>query len=155
MTPPPSHSVTNTARARRRLVASFSALACVASIGAARAQQTGEFAVQRFEAAPGSDNYLSVERLRMEGNWGWSAGLVFDYARDPFVLQSCASASDCSKPNASEGDVHVVKDMLTWSLLGSLSPTPWLQIGVRLPLEYNSGDGLNSQTGGPGVGGLS
>src|SRR5262245_10219078 len=64
--------------------------AVVARAGAASAQapKLEEFSVQRFEPAPGPDNFLGVETLRMEGGMRWSAGLFFNYARDPFVVHS-------------------------------------------------------------------
>src|SRR5690606_12989354 len=94
----------------------------------------GEFSVQRFEPAPGSKNYLSVETARMESAVGWSAGVMFDYANRPFVVRSCLSAEDCSAPNAVNAqDVAVVRDMFTWHLMGSVTPLPFLQIGLRLP----------------------
>ena len=51
--------------------------------------QDGQFSVQRFEPAPGTKNFLSVEGLRMDGHWGWSVGLAFDYAKNPFVVLAC------------------------------------------------------------------
>ena len=51
----------------------------------------GEFSVQRFEPAAGPSNYFSVERVRMKSQYGWSAGLWFNYAPDPFVVVSCTS----------------------------------------------------------------
>ncbi|MBI4701569.1 MAG: thrombospondin type 3 repeat-containing protein [Deltaproteobacteria bacterium] len=79
----------------------------------ARAQggsQQGEFSVQRFEPALGPRNYLAVAGGRTEGDWAWSTELLFAYARDPFVLRSCASGGDCSSSDgASSQDVHVVR----------------------------------------------
>ncbi|WP_437669719.1 OmpA family protein [Sorangium sp. So ce131] len=119
--------------------------------GAAHAQEAaveGEFSAQRFEPAPGSKNYLSVEGARMEGGFGITAGLVFDYAREPFVVTSCVSATDCSAPDAQgQRDVPVVSDMLTWSMLASISPTQWLQAGLRFPVAYVRGEGIGAATG--------
>jgi outer membrane protein OmpA-like peptidoglycan-associated protein len=112
---------------------------------------TQEFSVQRFEPAPGPNNFLGVETLRMEGDLHWSAGLFFNYSRDPFVAKSCISpSSTCNDPKAvQKPDTHVVRDMFTWDLLASLSPTPWLQLGLRVPISYVLGDGLDLTTGGP------
>ncbi|WP_437964090.1 OmpA family protein [Sorangium sp. So ce260] len=118
---------------------------------AARAQEAiheGEFSVQRFEPAPGSKNYLSVEGARMEASLGITAGLMFDYAREPFVVESCVSSTDCSGPDARDKrEVPVVSDMLTWNLLASITPTPWLQAGLRFPVAYVSGQGVDAATG--------
>ncbi|MEJ7728163.1 MAG: OmpA family protein [Polyangiaceae bacterium] len=110
----------------------------------------GEFSVQRFEPAPGTKNYLSIEGARMEGNWGWSAGLWFNYAREPFVLVSCASLTDCDDESASgRTDVAVVRDLFTWDLVGAVNPIPIVQIGLRVPLSYANGDGIDTTDGGP------
>ncbi|MEO7329144.1 MAG: OmpA family protein, partial [Minicystis sp.] len=112
------------------------------------AAQSGEFTVQRFEPAPGTNNFLSVEGVRMDGRWGFSAGVLFDYARNPFSVQSCATKTDCASPNATNAtDTHVVSDMFTWSLMAAVSPAKFLQVGVRLPLVYVSGEGINPETG--------
>jgi outer membrane protein OmpA-like peptidoglycan-associated protein len=111
---------------------------------------TQEFSVQRFEPAPGTNNFLGVETLRMEGDWRWSVGLFFNYARDPFVATSCVTTTTCGAPGATQlANDHVIQNMFTWDLLASASPTPWLQIGLRLPLTYVTGQGLDLTTGGP------
>jgi len=130
-------------------------LLCAASLSllprAAHAQdsgaQEGEFSVQRFEPAPGTNNFLTVERLRMDGAWGWSAGLAFDYARNPFVVKSCVSQTDCSAPGANSQDTVVIRDMFTWNLLAAVSPIKRLQIGLRVPMAYVSGDGIDITDG--------
>jgi hypothetical protein len=108
---------------------------------------SGEFSVQRFEPAPGSRNYLSVEGARMAAAVGWSAGVMFDYANKPFVVRSCVSSEDCSAPNAATEDVAVVSDMFTWNLMGSITPLPFLQIGLRVPLAYVKGSGFDPTLG--------
>ncbi|WP_080682373.1 OmpA family protein [Sorangium cellulosum] len=126
--------------------------------GAARAQEAvreGEFSVQRFEPAPGSRNYLSVEGARMEASLGITAGLMFDYAREPFVLESCVSTTDCSSPDARDHrELPVISDMLTWNLLASITPTSWLQAGLRFPVAYVSGQGVDAATGAAAAEGL-
>lgn len=112
------------------------------------AHPTGEFSVQSFAPAPGSKNFLSVEGVRMDGDWGWSTGLFFNYAKNPFVVLSCFSATNCSEKNAQNTrDTQVVSDMFTWDLLAAVSPVRRLQIGLRLPMSYVSGQGLDYTTG--------
>ena len=128
----------------------------LSTASAGRAQQDGEFSVQRFEPVAGPKNYLSVAGARMDGDLTWSAGLMFDYQREPFVVRSCVSETDCSDPNASSPeDVGVVQDMFTWNLMGSLTPVKWVQIGLRVPVSYVSGAGIDVETGGPARDGLS
>jgi hypothetical protein len=138
----------------RLLVACMLATATVCHLGDAAGQaKEGEFSVQRFEPAPGTRNYFSVEGARVDGQWSWSAGLSFNYAREPFVVVSCRDASNCDDPNATQvEDVSVVRDLFTWDLLGAINPLPMVQIGLRVPLSYASGDGLDVEQGGPGDG---
>jgi OOP family OmpA-OmpF porin len=108
----------------------------------------GEFSVQRFEPAMGPRNYFSVEGARTDGELGWSAGLFFDYANRPFVLRSCLSQTDCNDPNAiMQYDIDVVSHLITWNFMGTFTPVPWVQIGLRLPLAYSAGDDFNQETG--------
>ena len=123
-------------RARRALLLPlFLAAATAAGEGTAWCQ-TQEFSVQRFEPAPGPDNFLGVETLRMDGGWRWSAALFFNYARDPFVIQSCKTTTNCSDPAAVKlPDTHVVRDMYTTDLLASISPRPWWSCRGRARLS--------------------
>jgi OOP family OmpA-OmpF porin len=110
--------------------------------------QDGQFSVQRFEPAPGTKNFLSVEGLRMDGHWGWSVGLAFDYAKNPFVVVSCATETNCKDPNATQStNTTVIGDMFTWNVVAAVSPVPRLQIGVRVPLTYVNGEGIDASTG--------
>jgi OmpA-OmpF porin, OOP family len=122
---------------------------------AAASAKEGEFSVQRFEAAPGSKNYLTVEGARMDASWGFTAGLMFNYANKPFIVKSCRAQDSCSEPNATNAqDIAVIKDMFTADVLASLVPTPAVQIGLRVPVVYVSGDGINLDTGGAAPDGL-
>ncbi len=137
-------------RARRALLLPLLVGASLTVVEGVASAQTQEFSVQRFEPAAGADNFLGVETLRMDGQWHWSVGLFFNYSRDPFVVDTCTSPTTCSNPAATPTtETHVVRDMYTWDLLASLSPRPWVQIGLRVPLSYVLGDGLNLTTGGP------
>jgi OOP family OmpA-OmpF porin len=110
--------------------------------------QQGEFSVQRFEPAAGTKNFLSVEGLRMDGAFGFSVGVSFNYARDPFILLSCRSQDNCDEKNATQkNDIPVIQDLFTWDLLAALSPAKILQIGLRLPFNYASGGGIDVATG--------
>ena len=110
--------------------------------------QDGSFSTQKFEPAPGTKNFLSVEGLRMDGHWGWSVGLAFDYAKNPFVVVSCATKTNCKDPNATQAtNTTVIGDMFTWNLLAAVSPVPRLQVGLRVPLTYVNGEGIDATTG--------
>jgi outer membrane protein OmpA-like peptidoglycan-associated protein len=113
------------------------------------AAQVGEFSVQRFEPAPGSKNFLTVEGARMDASWGWTAGVMANYANKPFIVRSCRARDNCSEPNAQLQDTAVISDMFTADVLASLTPIPILQIGLRVPVTYVSGSGIDIATGGP------
>ena len=118
--------------------------------------QDGEFSVQRFEPAPGPDNFVTVEGARVQGKMAWSAGLFANYAYKPFSVRSCVSETNCDDKNALlSDDINVVKDLFTADILGSLTPFPALQIGLRVPLTFVNGDGIDTATGQPADGGLS
>jgi OmpA-OmpF porin, OOP family len=141
----------------RRFAAASLILGCLFSTevraqqGASAAVSDGEFSVQRFEPAIGPHNINSVAGGRTSGHFAWSAGLMFDYAKKPFVVKSCVTVSDCSSPNDNNpAGAAVVDDLMTWNMMASLTPTPRLQIGLRVPVVYVSGGGLNLATGGVG-----
>lgn len=131
----------------------FGAATCLASIAVpctASAQESGDFSVQRMESAPGPNNVLSTERVRMSQQFGWSASLLFNYAREPFVVVSCVTETDCSEANAQQvEDVPVVQNMFQWDVMGSFNPVDFLQIGLRVPLAYVNGSGIDASTGQP------
>ena len=114
-------------KAQRNLCFLTTAASVFLSLGKLAVAQTtskaGDFSVQRFEPAIGSSNYLSVESARMAGIWGWSVGLGFNYARDPFVVLSCRSQANCTDVSAiNRQNLSVVRDLATWDLLAALNP---------------------------------
>jgi len=137
-------------RVSRTLLVPFLVGTCLALVAGPAGGQTQEFSVQRFEPAPGPGNFLGVETLRMAGDWQWSAGLFMNYSQDPFVVNSCVTTTTCSSPSATKQITDdVVRNMFTADLLAAISPRPWVQVGLRLPLSYVSGEGLDLTTGGP------
>lgn len=124
--------------------------------GVASAQQEGEFSVQRFEPAPGPNNFVTVEGARVTGDMAWSVGLFGNYAHRPFVVRSCISETNCDEANKLlNDDIAVVRDLITADVLASLAPISRLQIGLRIPLSYVNGDGVDTVRGQPATGGLS
>ena len=95
-----------------------------------RQRKEGEFSVQRFEPAPGTKNYLSASKASAwTAAMGFSAGLMFNYSRNPFVVRSCKSRDGLQRAERRAGhdvstDTDVIKDMFTWDVLASLTPFP-------------------------------
>jgi hypothetical protein len=76
----------------------------------------------------------------------FSAALVFNYAKDPLILLSCASQNNCTDPNAAQQkDVEIVQNAWSFDLMGSLTPIPRLQLGLRLPITRVGGQGITEQ----------
>ncbi|MBL9023361.1 MAG: OmpA family protein [Myxococcales bacterium] len=118
--------------------------------GWAQEAQQGEFSAQRLEAAPGPNNIVSVERVRMSQPLGWSVGMLFNYTRDPFVVVSCIAETNCDEPNATNvEDVPIVQNMFWWDLMASFNPVDFVQLGLTIPLAYVTGSGINTDTGVP------
>ena len=138
------------------MLASLGAILLAASSASADDAKSGEFSVQKFAPAPGPRNFITVETVRSDGHKSWSAGLFVNYAANPLTLRSCKTQSDCASPNAvNTGDVHVVKTIVTGDVLASFTPIPKLQLGLRVPLSYTQGDGIDTDKGTAKKGGLS
>jgi hypothetical protein len=134
-----------------------SALTLLVAVGAfalprsAQAQTpgtAGEFSVERFDPAIGPRNYFSTRGVRTDGKMAWTAGLVADYGFKPFVVKSCTSTTDCSAPGASRTvETPVVENLITGNLMASLTPIPRLQLGLRVPVSWLNGQGLDGTKG--------
>jgi OmpA-OmpF porin, OOP family len=109
----------------------------------ALAQETGkEFSAQRFDAAIGPRNYITTRGARTDGEMAWSAGLTINYAYKPLKVDSCvADAPNCEGENAIT--LNVVENMVQGDLMGSLTPFPRLQLGLRMPVVYAKGTGID------------
>jgi hypothetical protein len=78
----------------------------------------------------------------------YSAGLLAHYGYRPFEVRSCKTQAgrSCSEPGVQRiEDVKVVENIITADLLGSLTPIPQVQIGLRLPITWLNGQGINDQ----------
>ena len=125
-------------------------LAALSIASAARAQDEeaatdGEFSVQRFHPAPGPRNFVNTSGARQDGNMAFSAGIMANYAYKPFVVVSCASEDDCEESSPDREDIPVVENLITADVLGSFTPIPALQIGLRVPISYSKGQGMSSE----------
>jgi len=139
---PPRRTLRSVGRAGRAGLVTLGVLTASAVVWAQDAKDK-EFSVQRFDPAPGPRNFFTTRGVRTEGKMAFSAGLFVNYAWEPFVVRSCISETDCNAANASGvGDVKVIENMITGDALGSLTPIPRLQIGLKVPVTWVSGDGL-------------
>jgi OOP family OmpA-OmpF porin len=100
----------------------------------------GSINVQRFNPAPGPRNFITTRGARTDGEHAFSVGLLGSFAKDPFVVGTQAA-----------GDTHVVQALVTGDLLVSYTPVPIFQLGLRLPITYAKGNGINPLDGSSGT----
>jgi OOP family OmpA-OmpF porin len=115
----------------------------LAFVSPALGQETGkEFSAQRFDAPTGPRNYLVTRGARTDGEMAWSAGLVVSYAFKPLTVESCvANAPNCEGTNAIT--LNVIENLVQGDIMGSLTPFPRLQIGLRVPAVFAKGQGID------------
>lgn len=142
-----SKSPTNCPGARAALVA-LTLVAASALSPSARAQTIvePEFTVQRFSPAAGPRNFIVTRGARTDGKMAWSAGLFANYAYKPLEVRTCVvNAENGTCESTSSGvvsnlrDVDVVENLITADLMGTLTPTPILQLGLRVPVTWLRG----------------
>jgi hypothetical protein len=141
----------------QRYVSAFLVAAATTVFGhAAHADAVdGDFAIQRFDPAPGPRNYFSTRGARTDGQMAFSAGLMINYAYKPFEVRSCVSETDCGAENARRAtDTKVIENLVTGDLMAALAIIPRIQLGLRVPITWVKGQGIN-ETGGSAAGGLS
>ncbi len=125
---------------------------------AAHAQSvSGDFAVQRFDPAPGAHNYFTTRGARTDGKMVYSLGLFANYSWRPFDVTSCtvtdptaiAAGKTCSDPDVAKGvrKTPVIENEVTGDLMGTLTPIPRLQLGLKVPVSWVKGQGIDRATG--------
>jgi OmpA-OmpF porin, OOP family len=125
-------------------------LAALTLLGGARGAWA-QVSADRFEPAPGPRNFLTVETARTAGDMAFSFGLLASYANEPFRLEHCLPGA-CSAAGAKVDHIDVVKNLVTANLLASFTPLPRLQIGLRVPVAYASGQGVDTDPATAGYG---
>lgn len=116
----------------------------------AQNQVEDEFSVQRFNPAPGPRNFITTRGVRSDGEMAFSAGLFANYAYKPFVIRTCVGAESCDDVQEDDiTEVPVVENLVTGDLVGSLTPIPRLQVGLRIPVTWVKGQGVPDETGEP------
>lgn len=147
----------NAARRTLPIASSALALAIVALAPTAHAQNiSGEFAVQRFDPAPGAHNFFTTRGARTDGKMVWSVGMFANYSYRPFEVGSCtdvrAGGTCADAPPSTLRTARVIENEITGDLLASLTPIPRLQLSLKVPVSWVKGQGvdqrgINSATG--------
>jgi outer membrane protein OmpA-like peptidoglycan-associated protein len=105
------------------------------------------FGVQRFLAAPGPDNFLTVDGARVGGHLQFSLGLMDVFQYKPLVIY------DYDGGELSEQRTAIIEYHDQLELSGSISLFEWVQIGLALPFTvYQKGEGFDPETAQTGGG---
>ncbi len=116
----------------------------VSSPAAAQTTPLGNVNANRFRPAPGPGNYLQTDGAQLSGHLSGSAGLMFDFAKEPLSL----FAVQCTGPGSTNCGAQAVSNelvssMATFHLYGALVLAERFQIGLVLPLVLVNGDGFS------------
>jgi OOP family OmpA-OmpF porin len=112
-----------------------------ASPSAAQSVPTDRFSVNRFVPAIGAGNYVQVDGGSVGAHLAPTVELLIDYGHRPFVLYGAdCGDGDTEDCELGDGDVNIVKYLLTGTIAGTLSVANRLQIGLSIPLVYTTGD---------------
>ncbi len=105
--------------------------------------------VQQFRPAPGPNNFLTVHGARVDGMPGFSVGGMINYAWRPFVIFSATCTPPESMTNCSPSSVRSVpvEHLGTLNALGSVTLFRRFQIGLDLPIQFQSGQNIIPSTG--------
>ncbi|MCA9583331.1 MAG: hypothetical protein KC416_16135, partial [Myxococcales bacterium] len=100
-----------------------------------------EFSVVRFTPAPGPGNYLSTDSTTVGGHLVPSAGLMVDYAHNPFVLYGAfCDAVDPTNCDVTAVDTRLVRYTLTGHIFATLGLFDRVQVGLMVPVAYLESD---------------
>jgi outer membrane protein OmpA-like peptidoglycan-associated protein len=131
---------TRKAQASRGAAVGAGALLGLLGVTSAPAAQAQDFTpsplsqsidVQRYKPGPGATDILAVHGARVEGHLGWHLGASFNYAKDPLGFLD---------PRKDDFVYSLVANQMTLDLMGSLSLFDRFELGVGLPLTYQSSE---------------
>jgi OmpA-OmpF porin, OOP family len=115
---------------------------CVVALSArsASAQEVNsEISAQRFDPAPGSNNFLTTRGLRTDGRMRFAGSFVANYGYSPLVVKQLGGG-------AVEAQRYlIVENMLTGDFIGALTIIPELQASVKVPVSWVSGQAIPGQ----------
>jgi hypothetical protein len=125
-----------------RLLLSISILGLLASSAAAQTAPMGDFSTLRFTPAPGPGNYFMTDGAAVHGDMQGFAGVLFDYAHQPFRLYpaSCDSMGMNCMLVSGQSPTNIQQFTFAAHLYGGISLWNRLQISLIVPLVGMSGD---------------
>jgi uncharacterized protein (TIGR03382 family) len=143
-------------RASRGAAAAVSLLALVLVATPASAQSTGPGSqgidVQQYKPGPGLRDVLGLHSPQVGKHFGWNLGLSVNYAKDPLNFLN---------PRTDTFVYEIVKNQVTFDLMGAISLFDRFELGVGLPITSQSSGagtpvapGFSSGVSATGVGDL-
>jgi len=119
-------------------------LLCVTRNASAQSVVDKEFSSQRLSLPTGPRNFISTRGARIDGQMAWNAGLGVSYANTPVRVNTCISpvAGECAGGSQIR-ELKVVENLAQADLMYSLTPIPRLQVGLRVPLAFVTGNGID------------
>src|SRR5690606_38476023 len=104
-------------------------------------QRSGQFNLQRFRPAPGPRNFLVTRTVRTDGEHAFNLGALGSVAYEPLVVELagdvCQERQDCR--------TRAVQGLATLDVMGTYTPIPDIQLGLRIPLTYAYGQGMTAE----------
>jgi OOP family OmpA-OmpF porin len=127
-------------RARVLAPALGAAIGCVLASPPASAQLLeGAMNVQKLDPAPGKRNLIVTRGARTDGEHAVTLSLLGSFAKDPFIIST------------NNGDTNIIQGLVTGDVMVAYTPVPIFQLGLRLPITYVKGNGVNPENGDPGT----
>ncbi len=106
-----------------------------------------DFSTLRFSPAPGPGNYFQVDGGRVHGELEGSAGVLLDYAHNPFTLYPAECDPDGTNCNVVDGQrFELVRYTFAAHVWGAIAISHRVQIGLVLPLVGTEGDAFQPST---------
>ena len=137
---------------RSRVVALGLGLTLCASLASAQSVPfEANTNMQTFRPAPGPFNLLTVHGARVEGNGTISVSAWANYSARSFTIfnASCPNSENDTGCTLGTERSRPVEHMVTLDVMATLTLARRFQIGLTLPLSYESGQAINSATAYP------
>jgi len=105
------------------------------------------FSVQRFQTAPGADNFLTIDGARVGKHLSFTVGFMDVFQYKPLVIFDYEDGELAAERAA------IVEFHDSLEVFATLSIFEWVQFGIVLPFTlYQKGEGLDPETASSGDG---
>ncbi len=109
----------------------------------------GDFSALRFQVAPGPGNYFMTDGAVVHGNLNGFAGLMLDYAYQPFRLYPATCDAMGNNCRADGAATNIISDLAVAHVYGGIALFDRLQISLAVPLALAFGDSFIQPGSGP------